>query len=57
MNKIKLLDVIDLLEDLPDERLRRCTVGTVVGQLAADPYEVEFSDNTGEAFAFCRHPR
>jgi hypothetical protein len=52
MREIKLLDVVALTEDLPAEGLRRGAVGTVVEQWADGVYEVEFSDSTGEAYAF-----
>ncbi len=48
---IKLLDVVSLAEDLPERRLRRGQVGTVVELLAADVFEIEFTDNDGRAFA------
>jgi ribosomal 30S subunit maturation factor RimM len=51
MEEIKLLDVIALLEDLPEENLRRGEVGTVVEMLAPDVYEVEFSDEEGRTYA------
>lgn len=52
MEMIKLLDVVALTEDLPDQGLRRGEVGTVVEILAPGVFEVEFSDDTGEAYAF-----
>ena len=52
MNEIKLLDVVALTEDLHAEGLRRGEVGTVVEQWADGVFEVEFSDDTGEAYAF-----
>jgi hypothetical protein len=48
---IKLLDVVALTEDLPQEGLFRGQVGTVVEILAPDVYEVEFSDDEGQAYA------
>ncbi len=47
----RLLDVVALLEDIPDHGLRRGQVGTVVEELAPSTYEIEFSDDTGRAFA------
>ena len=52
MDEIKLLDVVALIEDLPSEGLRRGQVGTVVEQWANGVFEVEFSDNSGVAYAF-----
>ena len=48
---IKLLDVVALLQDLPEFGLERGEVGTVVEFLAPEVYEVEFSDSSGQAYA------
>jgi len=48
---IELLDVVALTEDLPERKLRRGQVGTVVELLRPDVFEVEFTDNDGRAFA------
>lgn len=48
---IKLLDVVALMQDLPDRDLKRGQVGTVVEELAPGVYEVEFSDNEGRTYA------
>ena len=50
-NKVKLLDVVALTEDLPERKLERGQVGTVVEVLAPNVYEVEFADNDGRAYA------
>jgi len=55
--KIKVLDVVALLEDVPGESLKRGEVGTVVEIFADKPDAVggllvEFSDRNGEAYAF-----
>ena len=52
MDKIKLLDVIALIEDLEPQGLRRGEVGTVVEQWAEDVFQVEFSDDSGKPYAF-----
>lgn len=49
--KIKLLDTVALLEDLPERKLKRGEVGTVVEMLAPDVYEVEFSNDEGQTYA------
>jgi hypothetical protein len=49
--RIKILDVVALTEDLPNRKLRRGQVGTVVELLGRDVFEVEFTDNDGRAFA------
>lgn len=46
-DKLKLLDVVALTEELPEEGLRRGQVGTIVEELAPDVYEVEFSEKHG----------
>jgi hypothetical protein len=43
----KLLDVVALLEDKPEEKLTCGQVGTVVEILAPDVFEVEFCDANG----------
>ena len=48
---IRILDVIALTEDLPERKLRRGQVGTVVETLAPNVFEVEFSDNKGRTYA------
>jgi hypothetical protein len=48
---IKLLDVVALTEDLPQEGLLRGQVGTVVEALAPGVFEVEFSDDEGQTYA------
>jgi hypothetical protein len=49
--KVNLLDVVALTEDMPTHKLARGQVGTVVERLAPHVFEVEFSDNEGRAFA------
>jgi len=48
---IKLLDVVALTADMPDRKLRRGQVGTIVEQLDPGVFEVEFTDNDGRVFA------
>ncbi len=52
MDEIKVLDVVAVVEDIPEHGLRRGEVGTVVDRWKDGAYEVEFSDDTGEAYAF-----
>lgn len=47
----KLLDVVALLEDLPEMSLVRGQVGTIVENLAPGVFEVEFSDDSGKTYA------
>ena len=48
---LKMLDVVALLVDKPEERLVTGQVGTVVEVLAPDVYEVEFLDSKGDTIA------
>jgi hypothetical protein len=48
---MKLLDVVALLEDLPELSLIRGQVGTIVEEYEPDVFEVEFSDTNGHAYA------
>jgi hypothetical protein len=49
--EIKVLNVVALTEDLPQHKLVRGQVGTVVESLADGCFEVEFSDDSGRAYA------
>ncbi len=48
---MKLLDVVALLEDLPEIGLFRGQVGTIVEEYEPEIFEVEFSDLNGRAYA------
>lgn len=49
--KIKLLDVVALTEDIPEHNLKREEVGTVVEILSGgEAFEVEFSDDNGQMY-------
>ncbi len=48
---MNLYDVVALLEDLPEEDLKRGQVGTVVEEWETGVYEVEFADTNGVAYA------
>lgn len=50
--EIKVLDAVAVVEDLPEHGLRRGEVGTVVEAWKDGALEVEFSDDSGEAYAF-----
>jgi hypothetical protein len=50
-SKIKLLDAVAILKDLPEKRLTHGQVGTVVEVLDSNIFEVEFSDKSGETIA------
>ncbi len=49
--KVKLFDVVALMQEMPRRELSLGQVGTVVEVLAPDVFEVEFSDNEGRTFA------
>jgi hypothetical protein len=51
VKKVKLLDTVALIDDLPERKLKRGEVGTVVETLAPDVFEVEFSDYEGQTYA------
>jgi hypothetical protein len=48
---IHLLDVVALMEDLPEKGVRRGQVGTIVEVLRPGVFEVEFSDDEGRSYA------
>ncbi len=49
---VKLYDVVALTVDLPEYRLKRGYVGTIVESLAnGSAFEVEFSDSKGNSYA------
>ena len=49
--RLKDLDVVALMVDLPAEGLARGQIGTVVHVYAPDAFEVEFVDNAGHTYA------
>jgi hypothetical protein len=49
--RIKLLDTVALVDDLPERKLKQGEVGTVVEILGSDIFEVEFSDDEGQTYA------
>lgn len=48
--QIRVLDVVALIEDIPDRGLQRGQVGTVVESLRPGVFEVEFVDNEGRTY-------
>jgi hypothetical protein len=48
---IKTLDVVALLKDLPEKKLLRGQIGTVVESYTDTDFEVEFSDNNGKTIS------
>ncbi|MBD0279350.1 MAG: DUF4926 domain-containing protein [Flavisolibacter sp.] len=53
---IKELDVVALLTALPEERLSKGTIGTVVHVYDNDFYEIEFADLKGQTYALLTLP-
>ncbi|MBZ0188116.1 MAG: DUF4926 domain-containing protein [Candidatus Obscuribacterales bacterium] len=49
--KPKLLDVVALIIDLPERKLWRGQVGTVIECLDSDSFEIEFCDGDGRTYA------
>ena len=49
--KLKILDVVALLADVPEHDLVAGQVGTLVEALGEDVFEVEFSDDEGRTYA------
>ena len=50
---LRLLDVVALLVDIPNEKLSIGQVGTIVELLADDVFEVEFADTKGHTLITC----
>lgn len=51
MSEIKLFDTVALLEDLPEENLRRGQIGAVVEVYdGGKAFEVEFVDTNGRTY-------
>lgn len=48
---MRLLDIVALLQDLPELGLYRGNVGTIVEEYEPGVFEVEFSDTSGKAYA------
>ena len=48
---VRLLDVVALMIDVPEQGLHRGQVGTVVELLAPGRYDVEFCDDEGRTYA------
>ncbi len=48
---LKLLDTVALLKGMPDEKLVKGQVGTIVEELDESVYEVEFANKQGQTIA------
>jgi hypothetical protein len=49
--KLKLLDTVAILKDLPEKKVVFGQVGTIVERLTEDVFEVDFADKFGETIA------
>ena len=50
---VELFDIVELLVDLPEHKLRAGDRGAVVECYVDNTYEVEFSNEDGETLALC----
>ncbi len=50
--KLKTLDVVALLKDVPEHNLKKGQVGTIVEKWEDGVFEVEFADKMGQAISF-----
>jgi Domain of unknown function (DUF4926) len=50
-SQIRLLDIVALVEDLPEYGIYRGQVGTVTDIVAPNVFEVDFSDTSGQTYA------
>ncbi len=48
---IKLFDVLALLKEVPEKKLLRGQIGTVIECYTDTDFEVEFSDNNGKTIS------
>ncbi|MBF2058093.1 MAG: DUF4926 domain-containing protein [Cyanobacterium sp. T60_A2020_053] len=53
MNKPQLLDVIELLVDIPEFSLRKGEQGTILEDYEDGYFEVEFANKKGKTTALC----
>lgn len=51
MDSLNLLDVVVLLTNIPSEKLRKGSLGTIVETFADDSYLIEFADLNGVTYA------
>jgi len=53
-DNIKILDVVALLKEVPDKRLQKGQVGTIVEKWDTKVFEVEFCNTKGETLALAQ---
>jgi hypothetical protein len=49
--KLKVLDVVAVIKDIPEKKLVKGQVGTIVDQLDENVFEVEFCNKSGETIS------
>ena len=54
--ELKELDIVALLKAIPEKRLSKGAIGTIVHLYKDDFYEVEFADSKGETYALLTLP-
>jgi hypothetical protein len=54
--RLRVLDVVALIDDMPEHGLFRGHVGTVVEPLRGHMFEVEFCDDDGKTYALVALP-
>lgn len=57
MSEPKLLDVVELLVDLPEQKISAGNQGAIVDVYPDEHYEVEFTNADGETLALVTLPR
>lgn len=50
-DEYKLHDVVALMEGMPEHRLRRGQLGTIINVYEPGVFEVEFADRQGQTYA------
>ena len=51
-DEVNILDVVAVLKECPEEGVEKGSIGTVVEAYTSGFYEVEFSDDNGNALSF-----
>lgn len=53
MYKLEPFDIIELLVDLPEDKLKAGTKGIILECYNSNAYEIEFANFEGETIALC----
>jgi len=54
--KYEILDVVALLKEIPEKKLKKGQVGTIVEILGKNVYEIEFCNKNGVTIASISYP-